>query len=774
MIPQLVEIDAYDIEAAAVTTLRLGDGPSAEAFAIGGYAWSPCITSRAVMTLEILSIDLSAKIQAGKANLKIARNAIRGLPLSRRIKWTGSPIRIFSAADYAYDRKKTEFQGIIKDISLNPDTQELSISCEVDVDFLDKPLLRLEMTGLGGANGTPEKIGTLMPAGFGRCENIPPVWVDETRWIGMIDGYGNTVTIDGLMEGASMFGNAVGNYSSFAALANAIDTGAVKPGQWATCRAEGLIGLGATPAKPIGVNATFGSGTTGTMISRAILTHAQAPSSHVDSASLTALDSSVPYPVHFWTADQRNVDDLVQALARAANCTSVVNCQGQLQVTRNVASAAQATLDRSGGRLPRVIGWSTTSPVAPYWQIKMRCERPAQVLSYTDVLYEDDLVDRGAFLESETYRAGNIVTLPNKSKWLYINPEPHVGTGITPPNPTYWQSMEGPVAYADGTPIDDLKPNEAGADNTANNLDDAMDLITGQTASQVVFDLANAVASISEEVMRAATWRGEADTIIYTGDGTPVRTVVEAIGSTTDEHTVFIAFLKEVSGDGVGKFMLTANADGAIVGIEGMAGPNFTQLSFVASKFLFVDNSGLNPVAVLTYSGGIWKMASIEVDTLKVGSVITDSVALNQITQKQYWQATYSGGISGASLGASGEGAWADFGVSGNKAYIQPTTSGVIPAGSEVTIRIYINVQRTGSNSDAVQFRIRRESGSGSSEYIGEVIRGGQGDYPTVLSYEWADNVDYTDTYTYHLEYYRASGIGTYYGAKMISDIGKR
>src|SRR3546814_19754735 len=69
--------------------------------------------------------------------------------------------------------------------------------------------------------------GVLKPAGFGTMENIEPVWFDTTRWIGCIDGYGNTTAITKLMEGLDDRGAAVANYASYTALAAAIDTGVV-------------------------------------------------------------------------------------------------------------------------------------------------------------------------------------------------------------------------------------------------------------------------------------------------------------------------------------------------------------------------------------------------------------------------------------------------------------------------------------------------------------------------------------------------------------------
>lgn len=157
--------------------------------------------------------------------------------------------------------------------------------------------------------------------------------------------------------------------------------------------------------------------------------------------------------------------------------------------------------------------------------------------------------------------------------------------------------------------------------------------LANRTADEVVASLDSAVDGIAAEVMRAATWRGESDEVIYTADGTPVRIVVEAIGSTVDEHTVFVAFLKEVAGDGSAKFLFTASADGHIVGIEGISGGGFVpQLSFVASRFLFVDDSGNNPINAMVYEGGVWKLKSMEVDTIKANVITTDKLVTRAIS----------------------------------------------------------------------------------------------------------------------------------------------
>src|SRR3546814_6325472 len=105
---------------------------------------------------------------------------------------------IYSAAAVAWPAV-TEFDGLVIDDAIDSDGI-VTLTMEVTTDFLEGPLLTVEFTGGGGASGEAAMRGVLKPAGFGTMENIEPVWFDTTRWIGCIDGYGNTTAITKLME----------------------------------------------------------------------------------------------------------------------------------------------------------------------------------------------------------------------------------------------------------------------------------------------------------------------------------------------------------------------------------------------------------------------------------------------------------------------------------------------------------------------------------------------------------------------------------------------
>jgi len=192
------------------------------------------------------------------------------------------------------------------------------------------------------------------------------------------------------------------------------------------------------------------------------------------------------------------------------------------------------------------------------------------------------------------------------------------------------QTADWPAITGEGKPEDY-------ADVTKDHLPDAWAEFTGMPAKQVVDDLLSAVDSIATETMRAATWRGESDDVIYMPDGRPVRVAVEAIGANVDGVQQFVAFLKEVDTSAkTSKFMMSAKSDGSIVGIEGVAGGGFNQLSFVASRFLFVDENGGNPINAMTYEGGVWKLKSIVVDTLEANTVKTRNIVGAAVQQTRF------------------------------------------------------------------------------------------------------------------------------------------
>jgi hypothetical protein len=437
MKPLLCLVQPWDADAGARADIRVADALVADAYGLGGFRWLPAVEQRPQLTVETMSLDLDGRVQAARMTIGLA-----GAFAARNFKWVGAPITLWACPRLEYATRFVEFTGEVRTVRLDLDSKVLRLTCEVSVSLLETDMLTLEYDGSGGAQGDAEMRGALRPAGFGYVQGVEPVWFDKTNWIGQIDGYGNTLAIHRLLEGASDMAVSVGNFASYASLLYAIENGVIEPGRWGTCLAEGLVGLGAPPVKPIGVDATFGYNRLGAMMVRIMNHHAQIPLGKIDTDAFDALDAAVPYNVHLWVKDQRQVRQVIEALAASANAHPIVLPQGPITVSRAVKSAPIATLDRSGSRLPRVTGWESATPVSPYWKIKARTSRPANVLTFDQVNFADDIIDRGTYNPQTVYRQGNVVWLVDGTSWLYINDTP--GAGFYPPShPSHWQQLTG-------------------------------------------------------------------------------------------------------------------------------------------------------------------------------------------------------------------------------------------------------------------------------------------------------------------------------------------
>ncbi len=462
----LLTIRPLDTATNARVDVYVGDG-TAEDLGAGGkpFGYEPAVVGAIEQTIELFTPVLDGKIQAGRIAFRINFGAITAVKDPDKLYWDGAPVLLTD------DIGTVEFTGYIDDATPDNDGR-LSITAIVSTQLLDKPLLTITFSGVGGLGGDPGLRGTYLPAGFGIQKNIEPVWFDQTYNIGMIDGYGNLVSVAWLGEGLSSFGPSVGDYATYATLKAAIVAKTVAPGRWATCIAQGLIGLGAPPAGRITCHATFGFGKVGTMIRRVLTTHAGIAAGLIDVAAFNAVDAALTTllpnggAVHYWTNGQRNVQDLVQALARSANASPIVTFQGLISITRAGFSAPLGVFDLTGAQLPRVITSKLATSEPPVYLMSARAARPATVLATSEVNYVDTIIDRGLYDGTVSYRQGNTVALSNSSEWLYINPVASTGNA-PPPHPqtsnAYWQRLKPPATYNDGTPIEDLKPAQAGA-----------------------------------------------------------------------------------------------------------------------------------------------------------------------------------------------------------------------------------------------------------------------------------------------------------------------
>ena len=466
MKPLLLHARPLQVATGSRIDCRVGSALSPAAYGLGGMAWRPAMAQRPSVTIELMSLDLSGSVMPARMTVAIATNELPKNVRWQALKWIGAPITLYAVDDLSWEGRKVQFEGEVQSHRLDIEDGIIRLTCDVSTRQLERNLLFATFGGTGGLDGEPEMRGTPLPAGFGKKGGIEPVWFDKTRWIGMLDGYANLEAVDRLLEGGSSMGASVGDFPTYTALATAIDDKTIAPGRWGTCLAYGLVGMGAPPFKTIQADARFGGNRIGAVISDLARLHAGLPAAKIDTPSLNALDAAVPFDIGLWYGDQRQVKDVIEFLAGAANATPILLPDNRLAVTRAVSSSPVATLDRSGAQVPRVVEWQVAEPVKPFWQIKARTARPAKVLTFDEVNYEDDIIDRGGYRAEETYRAGNLVWAPDKSSYLYINETAGSGHALPAAPATandYWQQLSPPatagdLTYEDGTPIEELRP----------------------------------------------------------------------------------------------------------------------------------------------------------------------------------------------------------------------------------------------------------------------------------------------------------------------------
>lgn len=552
MKPLLVLVEPRSSPTGPRQVVRLASGASAAAAGTDGERWEHALTRRPRFALEVLDPTLSGQIRTGRGDFALNFAAVKAHKSIREYHWVGAPIVIRDASNLqTFTGMPIEFTGIVRSAVPDPETDTLVLNLEVDVQALDKPLLSEEFNGGGGVNGEPANMGTLKPAGFGACKNIEPIWVDTVRNIGMIDGYGNTLAIPALFEGASDFGPSVGDFATYAALAAAIDSKTIKPGQWGTCIAQGLIGLGAPPAGIITVDANFGANRPDTFLNRILIQHAGLSINALDVAAFTALGTAVDRPVHYWTRAARNVKELAEAIAASCNATLFVTLQGKVSVTRAFGGTNLALLDKQRpSAAQRVTQWRPLEPEAPVWRMKARAARPGTTLTTDQIMYADDLIDRGQYQPGETYRQGHIVWV-GTAQYLYVNPTPTAGNAPPAPPATsndYWEQTKEPATasdlyYEDGTSVEDLKPAGPGATRNVPRGPWA----TGVTyAVGDIFEWEGSSYSVTVAHLSAGTEPDLAKAVLFVSAGAP--------GQGVDGKTSYVHIAYSDSADGSQNF----------------------------------------------------------------------------------------------------------------------------------------------------------------------------------------------------------------------------
>lgn len=161
---------------------------------------------------------------------------------------SGRSIRIYlgpARADFAEFSLVQEVFGS----HFEADSETLRMRVQSTSSLLSTPLQSQRYSGAGGEHGDADLANRLMPVIYGECSNVTPVLINRDQWIYQVHD-GPIQAIDRVLERGLDLTNSGDDAASYTAL-RALTVAA---GEYATCKALGLVkvGLGlAGPAGPI-------------------------------------------------------------------------------------------------------------------------------------------------------------------------------------------------------------------------------------------------------------------------------------------------------------------------------------------------------------------------------------------------------------------------------------------------------------------------------------------------------------------------------------------
>lgn len=445
--PSFITLNPIDPGTDTRVTVRLCASQDPAHTGAAGQIWWPAIVVQPVLQSRFFDGDFTSGVDAGSASAEISLVVLQAsgqFPRVERYDWAGATATI----------QRITTAGTLADVavmrveSFASEQMRLALRLASSQDLLETDVLSATYAGTTGIEGGADLKGRVKPWVFGRAVNVEPVFIDQIDNVFQVSGYGPVQAISAVYERGASFGASIGNFASYAALVAAN----IPEGRWGTCLAQGLIRLGAPPAGVItcdvdGDNTDGFLRRTGAIIGS--IAARRGLSANISAASLAALDAAVPRNVNIVLAEQISFLELVQRMVAPCNAVPGIDALGRLIASRVTIGTASITLDAQGREMPPVLGMARQNTSAPYKRIQIGAARSWRVHSLDEIAFFSDLIDRGAYDAATVYREGDIVTSPDKSRWLYVNLTP--GSGNAPPTwPTasdaFWANLEPPLA----------------------------------------------------------------------------------------------------------------------------------------------------------------------------------------------------------------------------------------------------------------------------------------------------------------------------------------
>lgn len=445
----LAELTPLDPSPGTRPTIRVASGQDRSITGLNGVPWWPAMLKRPSLGIRLFDGDFSNTVDPGQASLDLHVPALEKLDANiRRYIWAGAGITMYAGDSGQAWPWPVVFKGKVDSFRTVGNTT--SLVANVDTEPFETNALYLTYAGTGGIEGGADLKGKPKPWALGNPQNLEPILINNIDSIFQVSAYGAIKAVTTLYERGSAFGASYGDYASYTTLQAAT----IPAGRWATCLASGLIRLGAPPYGVITADVQGDYlGTTwrrlpGAIIQR-VCSAVSISSTKIDSASFTALDavmSALPGGgnISLYQTEQITVMDLAQMIALSCNAQAGVSLIGTLFATRVSFASPMATLDAQGGAKPGVITSTEVDVSPPYKRMQMGGNRAWRVQTFDEIAFGAELIDRGIYGDTTVYRDGNIASLADGSRWLFVGPTPLSGSAPSDANAN-WSRMTNSI-----------------------------------------------------------------------------------------------------------------------------------------------------------------------------------------------------------------------------------------------------------------------------------------------------------------------------------------
>lgn len=445
-----VEIDVLNRATLGRTTIRLCSHQTTALTGWDSKAWYPHLNDAGSIESQIFDGDFSSSVSMSTISLSVAERAFReSYPSQVSFQWEHSPVRLW-AGDTVASMAQIMSGNLTR---FERDGASIKLTAEAGAEVGSKQILTATYAGTGGIEGGENIKGKQKPWILGFVQNVEPVLVDATNNVFQLSAYSPIKSVTNLYERGADFGASIGDYANYAALVAAT----IPAGRWGTCIASGLVRLGAPPYGVItaDVEGDYTGGvlaqTTGAIIQR-IASVLSIPSGNIDAASMTALDTfSATLPqggkIGIFITEQTTLIDLARRLCLPLNAQAGITMMGKLFACRIAIGSPTFTLEADGKRVPIVHSMIEGDINPPYKRISMGGVRSWRVHTKDEVALFSQPTPRGDYNAGTTYREGDVVTMPDGSTWIYINPV--ASSGNTPSAGVYWSALSAAAVFAD-------------------------------------------------------------------------------------------------------------------------------------------------------------------------------------------------------------------------------------------------------------------------------------------------------------------------------------